>query len=381
MSRETGLALIVWLLLLGACSSGNDAGDAASEEPGQSAGEEDEDDAPPIPVEVARPDRGDVYEIFSGTAPIEAFAEADVVAKVAGEIREILTEEGQDVEQGAVLAKLDGDRLALELSESRARLQKLRKDFQRNVNLRDKGLISEGDFDKLKYELEALEASYNLARLELDYTTIRAPIKGVVSQRFVRIGNTVQVGDALFRVTSLDPLVAYLFVPEREYRRIQAGKPVGIQIDALGDTPVVASVTRVSPIVDPETGTFKLTIEISDETRRIKPGMFARIGVVVDQRSNALRIPRGALLEDDSATSVYVVEDGVAKRRDVDIGYADRGMVEIVSGLSDDDRVVTVGQLGLSEGARVSIIDDDEPQPANDDTEPAAGGAAEAASS
>lgn len=362
MSRTTGLALIAWLLLLGACSSGDEGAEQTESDKQRSAeskagdDEDDEDESPPIPVEVALPDRGDVYAVFSGTAPIEAFAEADVVAKVAGEVREILAEEGQAVEQGEVLAKLDGDRLALELSESRARLQKLKNDFQRNINLRDKGLISEGDFDKLKYELEALEASYNLARLELDYTMIRAPIKGVVSQRFIRIGNTVDVGDALFRVTSLDPLVAYLYVPEREYRRIQPGKPVAIQFDALGDAPILASVTRMSPVVDPETGTFKLTIEISDQSGRIKPGMFARIGVVVDQRENALRIPRSALLEDDSVTSVYVVADGVAERRNVETGYSDRGLVEIVSGLADDERVVTVGQLGLSDGANVSVI-------------------------
>lgn len=364
MSRLTGLALIAWLLLLGACSSGDNPDESASDNQAtaeKEAGDDEkqEDESPPIPVEVAVPDRGDVYAVFSGTAPIEAFAEADVVAKVAGEVRELLAEEGQLVDEGDVLAKLDGDRLALELNESKARLQKLKNDFQRNVNLRDKGLISEGDFDKLKYELEALEASYNLARLELDYTLIRAPIKGVISRRFVRIGNTVDVGDAVFRVTSLDPLVAYLYVPEREYRRIEPGKPVGIQFDALGDTPIVASVTRMSPVVDPETGTFKLTIEISDDTGRIKPGMFARIGVVVDQRENALRIPRGALLEDDSTTSVYVVADGIATRRDVETGYSDRGMVEIVSGLNDGERVVTVGQLGLTDGARVSIIGED----------------------
>ena len=271
-------------------------------------------------------------------------------------IDELHTLVGAGGAEGTVLAKLDGDRLALELSESRARLQKLQSDFQRNINLREKGLISEGDFDKLKYEMEALEASYELAKLELDYTLIRAPISGVVSWRFVRLGNTVEIGEPLFRVTSLDPLVAYLFVPEREYRRIEAGKPVGIQIDALGDEPIVASVTRMSPVVDPETGTFKLTIEISDETRRIKPGMFARIGVVVDQRENALRIPRGALLEDDSTTSVYVVKDGVAEQRAVETGFSDRGMVEIVSGLSDDEQVVTVGQLGLIDGAKVSVI-------------------------
>ncbi len=370
MRKLSSLAVIAWFLLLAACSQGTDEQESADEEAAAESTEtvadgedknEDEDEAPAVPVEVAYPDRGDVYAMYSGTAPIEALAEATVIAKVDGEIRSLIAEEGDVVEEGQELARLDGDRLALELNESNARLEKLRRDYERNVDLKAKGLISDGDFDQLKFEMEALEASYNLARLELDYTQIRAPIAGVISERLVRLGNTVAAGDPMFRVTSFDPLVAYLYVPEREYRRIQPGKPVGIQIDALGESPIIASVTRVSPVVDPETGTFKITIEISGEGQRIKPGMFARLGVVYDTRENVLRVPRSALIDNDEETFVFVVDDeGLAHRKRVETGYSDRGMVEIISGISEDERIVTVGQLGLSEGARVSVIGEED---------------------
>ncbi len=359
-------AWLAWVLLLSACQSDVDSGDSAEAD--------EEEETPPVPVETALPERGDIYALYSGTAPIEAFAEADVVAKVEGEIREILVEEGDDVAQGQVLARLDGDRLRLELNESKANLQKLQRDYQRNVDLREKGLISEGDFEKIKYDMEALEAAYNLASLELDYTQIRAPIVGVVSERYIKLGNTIRVGDPLFRVTSLDPLVAYLYVPEREYRRIEVGQPVGIDIDALPGEPILASVTRVSPIVDPVTGTFKITIEIIDEERRIKPGMFGRIGVIYDKHENALKIPRSALVEDDGRSSVFVVDDGVATRKFVTTGYSDRGMVEIIDGLSDGEEIITVGQVGLKNDSRVTIINapaaaDEESTDPNDDLE------------
>ncbi len=340
-----GLALVLFLSLL-ACGQNND----------QAQAEEEEEDTPPVPVEVTQPERGDIFAVYSGTAPIEAFAEADVVAKVAGEVRQIAVEEGDLVSQGALLARLDGDRLRLELGESEANLRKLQRDFERNQDLRDRDLISEGDFEKIQFDKEALEAAYNLAKLEYDYTFIRAPIDGIVSERMIKLGNTVDVGEALFRVTSLDPLVSYLFVPEREYQSIRAGQPVSIAIDALANERIPATVTRISPIVDPETGTFKITIEISDTTRRVKPGMFARIAIVYDQRANALKIPRSALLEDDRGNSVFVIEEDVAKRRMVEIGYGDRGMVEVLDGLSDDDVVVTVGQVGLREDSRVVVI-------------------------
>jgi membrane fusion protein (multidrug efflux system) len=315
--------------MLAACQSGQNNG-----------AESDEEEAPPIPVETGQPTRGDVYATYTGTAPIEAYAEADVIAKVHGEVRELLVEEGDEVVKGQVLARLDGDRLRLELNESKANLRKLQRDFE----------------EKIKYEMEALEASFNLASLELDYTQIRAPIDGVIAERYVKLGNTIGVGEPAFRVTGLDPLVAYLHVPEREYRHIEAGQPVGIQIDALPGDPIVASVSRVSPIVDPQTGTFKITVEIFDEERRIKPGMFGRISVVYDVHENALQIPRSAIVEETDTLSVFVVEDNLAVRKSVTTGYGNRGMIEIISGIEDEEQVVIVGQVSLKQDSKVTVI-------------------------
>jgi len=342
--HRISVAAFACVLLLSACQPGNEAK------------EEDEEEIPPVPVETSTPLRGDVVAVYSGTAPIEAFAEAEVIAKVAGEVREILAEEGDEVDEGQILARLDGDRLRLELNESRARLKKMQRDFQRNKDLSDKGLLSEGDFEKLRYDLEALQASYNLASLELDYTQIRAPISGVVSERYIKLGNTIAIGEAAFRVTSFDPLVAYLHVPEREYRQILAGQPVVIGIDALADQEIVTTVTRVSPIVDPETGTFKITIEIRDNERRIKPGMFGRMSIVYDRHENVLQVPRSAIVEDMGNETVFVIEDGKAVRRIVETGYGQNGMIEITSGLDDDDNVITVGQVGLKPDAKVTVI-------------------------
>ena len=338
-------AALACVVLLAACQSQD-----------QDSKANDDEESPPIPVEISLPTRGDVYAVYSGTAPIEAFAEADVIAKVDGEIRNIHVEEGDEVTKGQVLARLDGDKLRLELSESEARLRKLQRDYERNLELKGTGLISEGDFEKIKFEMDALQASFNLAKLELDYTQIRAPIEGVIAERYIKLGNTVNVGDPVFRVTSLEPLVAYLHVPEREYRNIDSGQLVQIEIDALQGEPIIASVSRVSPIVDPATGTFKVTVEITDEERRIKPGMFGRISIVYDKHENALQLPRSALVEDSGQTSVFVVEDNVAIKKIVQTGYSNRGMVEIVAGLEDGENVVTVGQLGLKPDAKVTVI-------------------------
>jgi membrane fusion protein (multidrug efflux system) len=341
-----GLTAFACVLLLSACQPG----EAVEDE------KDAEEETPPVPVETSVPIRGDILATYTGTAPIEASAEADVIAKVAGEVRELRVEEGDIVSKGQILATLDGDRLRLELSETQARLKKLQRDFQRNEELQEKGLISEGDFEKMRYDLEALQASYNLASLELDYTKIRAPIDGVISERYLKLGNTIKTGDPVFRVTGLDPLVAYIFVPEREFQQIAAGQPVFIEIDALLGPPVAASVTRVSPIVDPDTGTFKITIELNGVGQNIKPGMFGRMSIIYDKHENALQIPRSAIVETASDTFVFVVEDSVGIRKAVETGFSSNGMVEITSGLTMDENIITVGHIGLKNDASVVVI-------------------------
>ena len=343
---RVGSTAFACVLLLSACQQGEQVEDDS----------EAEEETPPIPVETAAPARGDILATYTGTAPIEALAEADVIAKVDGEVRQLLVEEGDMVSKNQILAVLDGDRLRLELSESQARLRKMQRDFERNQDLQEKGLISEGDFERIQYDLEALQASYNLASLELNYTKIRAPISGVIAERYLKLGNTINTGDPVFRVTSFDPLVTYLYVPEREFRQIAAGQPAHIEIDALPGPPFVAEVTRISPVIDPETGTFKITIELRGAQQRIKPGMFGRMSIVYDRHENVLQVPRSAIIETASETAVFVVEDNIGIRKPVETGFSRNGMVEITSGLTDGERVIIVGHVGLKNEAKVVVI-------------------------
>lgn len=344
--------LVLAFLLLTACQH-------AEEDKEDSSEDESEKDVPAIPVEVATATRGDIYASYSGTAPVEAFADATVIAKVGGEVRKIYVEEGDDVKAGQILARLDGDRLRLEQKQTEANLAKLRRDYDRNVDLIDRGLISAGDLEKLRFEMEALEATNQLAQLQLSYADIRAPIEGVVAERFIKIGNTLNVEAPAFQITSLEPLVAYLHVPEREFLRIKAGQDAPLIIDALGGTVFAATVARVSPVVDPNTGTFKVTIEVSDKTRRLKPGMFARIAIIYDMHPNALQVPRSALINEVGNTSLFVVEDDIAYRREVTTGFTGDGRVEVISGLTQSDVFVAIGQSGLKDGSKVLVINEE----------------------
>jgi membrane fusion protein (multidrug efflux system) len=310
-----------------------------------------------VPVEVQALRRAPMVAFYSGTAPIEADEEAEVVAKVGGEVRQILVEEGDTVSAGQVLARLDGDRLRLELAQTEANLRKLERDYARQQDLAAKGLVAKGAFENLKYDLDALRASHARSRLELGYTEIRAPIAGTVSMRHIKVGNTIGPNEPTFRITDMDPLIAYVHIPEKEFRKLASGQTADIGVDALGGTRFQGRIARISPTVDPQTGTFRAMVEVPDPSGRLKPGMFARVNIVYERREQALQLPRSAILEADGERSVFVVVNGKAEQRRVGIGLANDGWVEVTEGLKGNERVVVVGQAGLKSGTAVKIVD------------------------
>jgi membrane fusion protein (multidrug efflux system) len=345
------LSFIVLILsALAACNNGQATADADDDDASK--------EAPPIPVEVAATSRSDVFAVYSGTASLEAEEEALVIAKVGGEVVEIHVEEGDRVKAGQILAKLDGDRLRLEARQARANLAKLEQDFERNKDLHEQGLVSAGAYESLRYELAASKAAYNLASLELSYTDIKAPIDGVIAERFIKLGNTIDVNASTFQITDLEPLRAELHVPERELRKLGSTQTATIIVDALPGQEFIGTVARISPIVDPETGTFKTTIEIIDEQNLLKPGMFGRFNIVYDVHTQALLVPRVSIVDDSVETAVFIVEEGIAYRRVVDTGISRLGEIEVLSGLNGGEQVVVVGQTGLKDGAKVEIVGD-----------------------
>ncbi len=311
--------------------------------------------APPAPVEVQSAARGEMLAVYSGTAPIEADGEAVVVAKVGGELRQLLVEEGAYVRKGQVLAKLDGERLRLEAAQTKAQLSKLERDYKRNVELQQRGLVAVSAFENLRYEVDAARAAYDLTALQLSYTDIRAPIDGVVAERFVKAGNTLNPNDKLFRIADLSPLVAHVHVPESELRKLRAGQVASVQVDAAGGA-FQSIIQRISPVVDSNTGTFKVTLELRDPANRLKPGMFARVDIVHERRTNVVRIARSALLEDDGNQRVFVVQAGKAVSRAVTLGLTNGPLVEVLSGVSAGDPVVVVGQGTLKDGSPVRVV-------------------------
>lgn len=381
-----GLAAIAFLLFAGGCNK-------PSEQPEKPV----QNDA--VPVESVAAARRPMTASYPGVATLEPEAEADVVAKTNGVLLKLMVEEGDKVRAGQPLARLDSENARLNLAKSAATLSKLESDYRRSSEMFSRKLLSAEQNDKIRYDLETQRAVNDLAKLELSYATVVAPISGVISRRLVKEGNYIQLNEILFRIDNFDPLLAVLNVPERELHLLSVGQAVALQVDALPGAKFKGIVERISPVVEAGTGTFRVTCEFRDDSGRLKSGMFGRLEVTYGERESALTVPQPALVEEDGETAVFVIAPGssvksppapdgvaaagknassdtdpkarldadgkpidatpewVAQRRVVKVGYRNSDFVEILDGLSEGDKVITVGRSAVRDGTAIQVLE------------------------
>jgi RND family efflux transporter MFP subunit len=279
-----------------------------------------------------------------------------VVAKVGGIVKQLMVEEGDIVKAGDLLAQLEDEQLELEAQRAKATMDRLQNELNRKEELFNKNLISAQEFENAKYEFQAQKSAYELAQLNVKYTQIRAPIDGVVSNRLIKVGNMINIDQEVFEITDFDPLLAVLNVPEHEMSKLNKGQQSIIQVDAIPGATFEGSVLRISPTINPETGTFKVTVSIKDKSRQLKPGMFGRVRIVYDTHQNALMVPKNAVMTEDGSSSVYVINNSIAYRKTISTGYVNGDNIEILQGLSPADTVVTIGQSSLQDSALVEVV-------------------------
>ena len=352
--RILPLALLAVALALGVTACKVKTGD------GKDGGGKDEkeqaDKAPEaVPVEVAKAERRSIAASYMGTAPLEARGEAQVVAKTSGIALAVLADVGQQVRAGQVLVRIDRDRATLQVAQSEAQVRKLEANYRRATQLAGQRMVSANDVDQLRYDLENARAAYRLARLELSYGAVTAPISGVVAARNIKPGNLVQINTPIFTIVDNSRLEATLNAPEREIEVLKAGQAVQLAVDALPGKSFEGRIDRVSPVVDSGSGTFRVVCAF-DGGGELQPGMFGRIRINYDQRADALAIPRNALLDDGSAPAVFTVRGGKAVRTELKLGYVDGEWVEVRDGLRAGDPVVVAGKAALREGSAVQVI-------------------------
>lgn len=331
--------------------------------------DEDEEETPPVPVELATVASGNVSSYLSATASLEAEKQVEILAKAAGQITEIHVEEGDWIERGQIVAVLDGDAQRVALEEATLRARGLELEYERSLALYEHQGISDKEIQDVRFRYEEAQSRRKAAQLGFDYTRIEAPFSGRVAERFVSPGQHLSVGSRLFSFVDADPLLARIYLPEKEAVHIHPEQLVIVSPDSRSDLSLAGEVLRIAPIVDPRTGTVKVTCQIAGQAERLRPGSFVRVQVETDEHAGVMVIPSRALVPEGGETYVYkAIADSVVKTSII-TGYSDGDMIEITEGLELGDRVVTVGTGSLKTGTKIrDLLATDEPSALADST-------------
>ena len=260
------------------------------------------------------------------------------------------------VPSGGVLAELNKSELQLAYQEADAKLENDKSNFERAKKMLAQELTSQEALDNTKYQYETSLAQYERAKLNLEYATITAPFSGLVTERLVELGDMIRTGDVLFDMADNKYLLARVYVPEKEAAMINIGDEVRLESEMYPGQSFYGSVDMIAPVVDPQTGTIKITVKISSDLDKLKPGMFCSVYVLTETHENSLVITRKALIGNIEDAEVYVVDDSLrVSRKNIQIGIEQGDTLEVLSGLTDSDKVVVIGQEALREGSRVKI--------------------------
>ena len=375
------LALLLALLAISGCGSPNEA-DASSGESGattaeaasndkdpaeDSADDDGEDDGEEkkkeeaVPVEIAELELGGIESVLRFSSNLEAEEKVRVFSQAKRLVTDLLVEEGDRVRKDQVLLRLQDDEQRSALAKTKSQLDKAQREFERQKRLFAQDLISEKVYNDANYELAQLQIAYEDAERELGYTQVRAPIGGTVTGRMVNLGDQVQIGQELFDIVDFESIVALIYVPEKHLSELRPGLTARLSAQITGGDDYEGRVERISPIVDPRSGTVKVTIDVGGQAG-LRPGMYVDVNLVTATREDAVLVPKRALVYDNEQVFVYrVTGESRAERVFIETALTDKFYVEPREGLVKGDRVVVAGQAGLKDGALVKLPGEEEP--------------------
>jgi multidrug efflux pump subunit AcrA (membrane-fusion protein) len=212
------------------------------------------------------------------------------------------------------------------------------------------------DRDALLAQIRQVEAALRLAQINLKNATIRAPISGIISERFLDRGAFVTTTTPLIRIVAMDIVKVVVHVVEGELAQLMQGSYAEIHVDTYPDELFRGLVVRISPTVDPESRTADVEINLDNKDHRLKPGMFARASIVVQRRDGVLLLSKDSLLRESGPTRVFVHDKGKALIREIRLGLEGEQYVEVLTGLREGDEVIAAGQYELTDGMPVKVI-------------------------
>ncbi|KAB2698149.1 efflux RND transporter periplasmic adaptor subunit [Brucella haematophila] len=308
-------------------------------------------------VEAALVQTRDLDSTISAVGSLRAKESVTLSSEIGGRVDKILFQEGQRVDAGTLLFQLDTSILNASVQSARAANILAQSTFERTEALSKRGISATQALEEAQANLRNTEAALALAEAQLAQTSIKAPFDGVVGLRSVSVGAYVTAGTTnLAKLDQIDPLVAEFTLPEVALANISPQQNVSVVADALPDQPFQGQVYAIEPSVDETGRSIRMRALIANPDLKLRPGLFVRVNVTTGTKADAMLVPESAIVPSGETQTVYRINtDDTVEVVTVTLGQRLEGMVEIVTGLDKEARVVTAGQQKLRTGTKVRV--------------------------
>ena len=303
---------------------------------------------------------------------VSAYEDVDLASKLSGVIEWIGPKEGQRVKKGDKLLQVGVKSEKTRVSEAQARYEQALKDYERAKSLHKDNIVSKSQLESAKTQLDTSKASLDAASVTVDEGTLLSPASGVLDQLNVDIGEYINPGQTIMKIVDIDRVFIELPVPEKDILYFSKGQKVNIETSTTGlakcDNVKEAEgeshcwfsgvIDYISMTADSSTRTYLVKLLVENPDTMLRPGMIVRAHLVRRDLQEAIAVPFFTLLDREKSKAVFVVEDGVARSREVQYGSFEKGLVEITNGLKFGEKLILVGQRGLVDGQKVEVTQD-----------------------
>jgi membrane fusion protein (multidrug efflux system) len=310
----------------------------------------------PVPVEVIQLKPQRVIEELQAVGTMRANQSVVLRPEVTGRVAAIGFRDGQSVRQGQLLIGLDAALNEAEVAQARAELELANANLRRTADLASKDFVSSSAQDTAQSNVTVLAAKLQLAEARLAKMRIVAPFDGVVGLRAVSVGDVVKDGTDLVNIEDIRRLKVDFRLPERIFTQLKVGQPVEVTTDAVPGARYNGSVDAINPRIDASGRSLEVRAELPNTDGRMRPGMFARVRVIVGDRADALMVPEEAIVPQGDNFYVFRVVDDEAQRVPVRLGVRRDGRVELIGEVKPDDRIITAGVRVQRDGQPVRVL-------------------------
>ena len=323
--------------------------------------------AQPVSVKIVHPHRGEITRSVTLPGNVLPYQQVTLYAKVAGYLKTITVDKGDEVKEGALLADIEVPELLADLAKFKAELEVAAIDYKRVSEAQRKApdLVIPQTVDNAKGKLDIAKANLERTETLLHFAKITAPFSGVITKRMVDPGAFIPAATsssaaqnaALLTLMDFNKVRVQVAVPELEAALIKKDQPVKVIVEELPGRPFDGKISRFSYALDDATKTMLAEAELPNPTRELRPGMFATIKIGIELKTDTLLVPVEALVVEKTKSSVFTVADNKANKVTVKTGFNDGVSVEILDGLKGSEPVILIGKQVLNDGQPVDVVE------------------------